>query len=63
MKAIVCVLVALLACVAAYDVELLSEEQWDKLVERNRKCLWPQSRANKSVVTCPEQPPSPILRA
>ncbi|XP_020810706.1 uncharacterized protein LOC110186011 [Drosophila serrata] len=35
MKAIVCVLVALLACVAAYDVELLSEEQWDQLVDRN----------------------------
>ncbi|XP_016989622.1 uncharacterized protein LOC108051871 [Drosophila rhopaloa] len=35
MKAIACVFVALLACVAAYDVELLSEEQWNQLVERN----------------------------
>jgi len=37
MKAIVCVFVALLASVAAYDVQLLSEEQWNQLVERNRK--------------------------
>ncbi|XP_016938352.1 uncharacterized protein [Drosophila suzukii] len=35
MKAIVCVFVALLASVAAYDVQLLSEEQWNQLVERN----------------------------
>ncbi|EDV58622.1 uncharacterized protein LOC6540920 [Drosophila erecta] len=35
MKAFACVFVALLACVAAYDVELLTEEQWDQLVERN----------------------------
>ncbi|EDV31990.1 uncharacterized protein Dana_GF14264 [Drosophila ananassae] len=35
MKAIVCVFVALLACVAAYDVELLTEDQWNQLVERN----------------------------
>jgi len=41
MKAIVCVFVTLLACVAAYDVELLTEEQWDQLVARNRKCLKP----------------------
>ncbi|BFF94113.1 uncharacterized protein DMAD_11825 [Drosophila madeirensis] len=35
MKAFAYIFVALLACVAAYDVELLSEEEWDQLVERN----------------------------
>jgi len=39
MKAIVYVFVALLACTAckAYEVDLLTEEQWNRLVERNRK--------------------------
>ncbi|XP_030377316.1 uncharacterized protein LOC115626179 [Scaptodrosophila lebanonensis] len=35
MRAIVCVFVALLACAVAYDVELLSEAEWNRLVERN----------------------------
>ncbi|SPP82527.1 uncharacterized protein LOC117584692 [Drosophila guanche] len=35
MKVFAYIFVALLACVAAYDVELLSEEKWDQLVERN----------------------------
>ncbi|XP_022224992.2 uncharacterized protein LOC111075810 [Drosophila obscura] len=35
MKAFAYTFVALLACVAAYDVELLSEQEWDRLVERN----------------------------
>ncbi|XP_068150857.1 uncharacterized protein [Drosophila tropicalis] len=35
MRAFVYVFVALFACVAAYDVEFLSEEQWNRLVETN----------------------------
>lgn len=43
MKAIVYIFVALLALLActghseAYELDLLSEEQWNRLVERNRK--------------------------
>ncbi|EDW03224.1 uncharacterized protein LOC6562611 [Drosophila grimshawi] len=35
MKAIVYVFVTILACAAAYEVDLLTEEQWNRLIEEN----------------------------
>ena len=39
MKKSIFVLLALAACVAAYEVKILSEDQWNDFVNNERKCL------------------------